>query len=128
MPKEVIQRAGTDQHAFGELTVSWGNEASYVQLAATRHVLARIHWESDDGLCGGNTVDEEVAHLHADHDHCTQCGPNRNRDSGGNVAEVMVDGKIEQPASVYLHLDRNEINRMIRALRRARDGAYGADA
>jgi hypothetical protein len=28
----------------------------------------------------------------------------------------------------YVHLDRAGINRMIRALRRARDSAYGADA
>ena len=28
----------------------------------------------------------------------------------------------------FVHLDRAGINRMIRALRRARDGAYGADA
>ena len=42
-----------------------------------------------------------------------------------------VPGNTEIPAGVYLAsmpLDRSAINRLIRALRRARDAVYGADA
>lgn len=43
----------------------------------------------------------------------------------GGVVQVRADDGLEDH---YFDLDRNEINRMIKALRRARDTTYGKDA
>lgn len=45
----------------------------------------------------------------------------------GKQVTLTIDGQPSDP-SLWMDMDRSQINRMIRALRRARDSAYGADA
>lgn len=57
-------------------------------------------------------------------------------ENDGNVSVVLLDtadegladGDNEEHTRVWTALDRTAVNRLIRTLRRARDGAFGADA
>lgn len=45
----------------------------------------------------------------------------------GPQSEIAIDGVVADPG-LWMDLNRAQINRLIRSLRRARDAAYGADA
>lgn len=46
----------------------------------------------------------------------------------GDKVKVTIDGGDDVVSGLWMDLDREQINRLIRSLRRARDSAYGADA
>lgn len=104
MPKETAQFAST-QHSTGtSIEVCWGKESSHVQLHVQRHAWKYEPFTSEGGLTGGTRV------VHND-----EGMPIRNITDPEDT-EIWTD-----------ELTRDDINRMIRALRRARDQAYGRD-
>lgn len=121
MPKEVIQYPATVGNSGTEMSVHWSkggdsvlSTAGQVQIAVTRHV-----WIPDPDS-------QHASAAHADHNHCSQCvsGDEAQVDDG-----LIGWGNPGDPATVYTEvLGRGEINALIRALRRARDQAYGPDA
>jgi len=131
MPKELIQRP-TTSFDNTELTVNWSKAdvGGYVQLGLTRHIVRPVE---PGALCSP---------MHADHANCGECEQSiqwleEHRSSGQPQMMIGHTGadspppsaEFDDPATVYTTvLTRSQINDMIRALRRARDQAYGADA
>lgn len=50
-----------------------------------------------------------------------------SRDGFVQLGVVMVDGSEDPANGLYCDLNRDQINRLVRNLRRARDQAYGRD-
>lgn len=129
MPKEVVQYPATTGMTGTEMSVHWSkeNDGGYVQIGVTRHVWAP-------------PVDVfQVKPVHADHSHCSECAAvvaNRPERIEGQPVMMSADftdappiGEFDGPSTVFTEpMTRTEINKMIRALRRARDQAYGEDA
>lgn len=129
MPKEVVQYPNTDRFSGTEMSIHWDKDCAFVQIGLTRHVWGDVN------------PDSPVSPVHADHHHCHECAVVAERNAklrAEGLPEIMCDstsspapavGEFEQPATVFTEvLSRNEINKMIRVLRRARDQAYGEDA
>lgn len=137
MPYEVIQYPNTSPNDSGtEITVHWSKE-SHVQLEVVRHIWGHVCPNGCDGI---NTGCSECPRGTVDEFH-------KGKDLGAPVivgtvltaertAPAVTDGDPEQmpvasdlPAQIWTQiLTRQEINKMIRVLRRARDQAYGEDA
>lgn len=103
MPKEIVQHASDVTETA--VAVHWSKEASHVQLSITRYPF---HGPLD---------------------------PNYSDDGGELAAEasnqqpvVSGDPDLRSRTEYSDPLTRYQINSLIRTLRRARDGAYGADA
>lgn len=153
MPKETIQAArdryglaGSGALSATELTLHWskGEDApvqGYVQLGVTRHIFKPqtpvVHTP------GGVMSLPEVGYPHADHQHCNECVLAQEwRDEqktakhgqlqmmqGQTGSDAPPQGEWDPPATVFSdELSRDDINHMIKSLRRARDQAFGADA
>lgn len=106
MPKEIVQYARTEAATATSIEVCWSKETSHVQLHIQRHCFAapvkpRECKNGCDGITSG----------------CSECGP-----AG---ADMQAEPEVEIFTDV---LSRNEINRLILALRKARDQSYGPDA
>lgn len=130
MPKEIIQWPNTTGFSGTELSVHWSKEMSggYIQLGVTRHVWGQLDPEA------------ECSPIHADHSNCAECAkvalerkdvkpdwPVMMSDRTGSDAPPV--GEYDQPATVFTdEMTRDQINQMIKVLRRARDQAFGADA
>lgn len=149
MPKETIQYA-RDNHGLSptgfasatELTLHWskGEDApvqGYVQIGLTRHAFMPPEKPEEGVLCSS-------APLHADHRHCSECAKTvewqdeqRAKAEKEGRPEAMMGytgrdepprGEFEPPSTVFTdELDRDQINKLIKMLRRARDQAFGAD-
>jgi len=91
--------------------------------SADPSMRARVTWRSDPD--GDGHV--QVATLREPHITCTSTG-----DSGTSVttnpSSPSITSVTQQDSGWYVDLSREQINRLIRVLRRARDAAYGADA
>lgn len=127
MPKEVIQWPGTEGSSGTEISIHWNKDLGWVQLAATRHVWI------PDGLGDPHNQQVLCRNTHADHNNCSECvydaPPPKQYKAWGSTAEEPERGDRECPSTVWSEpLTRNEINDMIRVLRRARDAAHGQDA
>lgn len=129
MPKAVVQYPSTDGFSGTEMSVHWSKEidGGYVQIGLTRHV-----W-------GALDPDAQVKPIHADHSACSECAvavrdrPQRPEGQPQMMRADFTDappvGEFDDPATVFTEqMTRSEINRLIRALREARDQAYGKDA
>lgn len=106
MPKEVIQFCRSEQPTATSIEVLWDKNHCHVQLHVQRHQFAapvkpRECRNGCDGITSG----------------CAECGPAGTNMTAEPEAEIFTDP-----------LSRNEINRIITVLRRARDQAFGADA
>lgn len=122
MPKEVVQYPRTDGNSGTEVSVHWDKDQGYVQLGVTRHV-----WMG--------SVPED-GRRHIDHDYCGECErqskcPNGCDGETTGCTECSSPEQsdfVEEPVSVFTDLlTRQQINTMIRVLRRARDQAHGKD-
>lgn len=134
MPKEVIQYPVNDGFAGlsgtgTELSLHWSKEdaSGYVQIGLTRHVFGVV---DPDAL---------ASPVHADHSNCNECAlaVERNAQRAETAVGAMIAdstdaptrGEFDPPTTVFsVPLTRNEINKLIRVLRRARDQAFGEDA
>ena len=76
---------------------------------------------SNDTLAGRPGVIEHIA-IGWDKDGTVQLGA-----INGPPVELTINGQPADPG-LWMDLDRAQINRLIRSLRRARDAAYGSDA
>lgn len=140
MPKEVVQYPRTDCSSGTEMSVHWSKESvqGYVQIGVTRHVWGPKPKPDPDALAVSSPV-------HADHSNCHECAvaaeqnaalkAEREAKGGGHWMSVGENrdappvGEFDDPATVFTEpMSRTEINKLIRALRRARDQAYGEDA
>lgn len=127
MPKEVIQYPRTDGNSGTEVSVHW-SKGTWVQIGVTRHV-----W-------GPLDPDARTSPIHADHSACDECAREvvrraRCDQDGPQMMTAMVGsdappvGEFDPPATVFTEvMTRDEINKMIQVLRRARDQAFGKDA
>jgi hypothetical protein len=116
MPKEVIR----DNASMFDVAVAWSGEKTYVQVGVTTHEgypIARMLGLSPSKKPATEWPEPE---------------------SGRFVPEVRqlspiesANGETEDEAAQFTGLwgtfDRDEINRLIRVLRRARNAAFGAD-
>lgn len=131
MPKELIQRpsdptAGT----CSELSLHWQRD-NWVQIGLTRHV-----WQPQDpeALCSA---------IHGEHTACEECARAKRyleqqrlvmagqpqAFTAMTSSDAPPVGDLDDPVTVFTDvMSRDQINNMIRALRRARDQAYGQDA
>ncbi|WPH57830.1 hypothetical protein [Mycobacterium phage WXIN] len=135
MPKEIIQRPGSDaMFPETEMSVHWDKDGGYVQIGVTRHA-----WTEP-------VPDAVASPIHADHQHCHECALTVERNEARRAeyqrreyAEMVAFGRIgspepavcefDPPATVFTKpMTRGEINNLIRVLRRARDQAHGQDA
>lgn len=99
MPKEYI---GRDPQERGSIKVSWGRESSTIQLA----VAGPVDWRWEPLQAWG------AEHRRATPSVVTQLPLDLDNDLDWHFT--------------FQH--RSEINDLIRLLRKARDGAFGADA
>lgn len=104
MPKDRISKSGSD--GFMDLSVQWGRD-ELGPVDAVLRAKVRLMAMAPEGIPGSiefvpdhSAMGEEMAE---NWQGCRSCGP------------------------VDMWLDRNQINRLIRILRKARDQAYGKD-
>lgn len=130
MPKETVQYANKGDWSSTEMSVHWAKEGGYVQVALTRHAYIPQDPEA------------ECSRIHSDHQNCQTCADapkilaELRKEAEGKPVMMRGDStpapstsELDDPVTVFTEImSRDEINRMIRALRRARDQAYGADA
>ena len=121
MPKETIQYPSTSGDSGTEVSVHWLKDA-HVQLEVRRHV-----WKATSQLpcdCATGWDGENVS--------CGACAKppcNCSEDPTGNSAcsECPDEPDVQESVVWTDTLTRDEINKAIRVLRRARDQVFGAD-
>lgn len=135
MPKETVQYPRTDGSVGTEVSVHWTKQAAedtpcgWVQVSITRHP-----WEQPacpngcDGVLTG----------------CSECPPKGRLALGGQIPMLPPGPETDEAGTIVstpltsadvggsetMYADpmtRDELNRLIRTLRRARDQAYGRD-
>jgi hypothetical protein len=118
MPFEVVQYPDTAPDRDGtEVTVHWSRDG-LVQLEVTRHVWSHACPRGCDGIVTG----------------CSECPRGTTEEFDQAKAPASTVFINENPAAdpkvtIYTQpLNRGQINKLIRVLRRARDQAYGEDA
>lgn len=113
MPKEVIygRHHGTFDEPSPVAEIGWSREAAHVELQVA---------PQRDRADNIRTIPEIAI------DELKALDPKWGGDS--NYADVLNLMALVYDKGWVVQLDREGINRMIRALRKARDAAYGADA
>lgn len=138
MPYEVVQYPNTSPEVTGtEVTVHWSRD-SHVQLEVVRHVWAHQCRNGCDGVTSGcdecprGTTDEFNKAKSSARDVGELEGMGFTPDEAMSLQkdqELLLDSGDTGPARIWTQvLSRQEINKLIRVLRRARDQAYGEDA
>lgn len=138
MPKETVQYPAYGTPVSTEVTVHWnkaGDMPGYVQIQTERHVWA----DKPDNMTASGHVKVGCDCKTSDQG----CGalPQTYVDSSRDAEKVAAADAGEGPDNPYARdrlaqrsivitdvMDRDQINTLIRTLRRARDQAYGADA
>ena len=118
MPKEVIWSAdqGTDGDPAPVAELGWSREVGHVQLGTVRRV--------DHGPNTRSIVDvlrDDLAFVDKHRNQSTWTGESNYAHELERIIAVYESGW-------FVPLTRDGCNRMIRALRKARDAAFGADA
>lgn len=129
MPKEIVYSAGavSDDEAGYHAKVGWSAERQ-VQIGVEANGARSLFWlltgcdgdqpGRDDSLARlGDTIDAALAEWEPANAYY-------RAQAILNALDVYTNG---QNTGVWLDLDRQGCNRLIRALRKARDSAYGRD-
>lgn len=144
MPKQKINHTTPDVEGFDrfDLTVGWNRDMS-VQVGietpdeggadtGQRHLVDYIYADQEEAI--GRSVAARLAEGGDLHEAMKTVAWVDNG-SEANAAKMIgrgvldaVTGSTPYGDSVWWHPDRHMINALIRALRKARDQAYGADA
>ena len=129
MPKETVQYPKINDMDSTEVSVHWVRD-SHVQLEIIRHPglepTPPVHQHLTD--CDCKQSDQVCQSRPAGSDDNTPVPDTELGHKYANVPDAII-GEVEGPVVMFTEvLTRSELNRMIRALRRARDAAYGADA
>lgn len=128
MPRVVIQYPDTSDPNPADVSVHWSKESSHVQLSITRYPFGVV----DSGAIASDG--RPVLEGRPDYDAQKVAAADAGTGPDNPYArERLADREDPSPhaTSQTLYSDpltRHQINELIRVLRRARDGAFGADA
>lgn len=125
MPKEVIRGRGHDPYG---LRVRW-ERSTYLQIGIEsedgRSLIGRLYGRDEGTLAAIGVAVDKAVHFHAKTDSMSDLG---NAVLSAVVNSAPGDDTGAGFIGVWADLGREEANRMIRALRRARDDVFGKDA